>query len=170
MLRRLRENGPGLLVPLAWTFVTAAHLEAVMTRTLFVAHVVMSVIIAAFTVLSWRDMQAGILRVWKGVMLVGLPVTLAGTVGLAVTPTADALLAVSIFGWMLLPAAALGYTGRHVGRSPRVYFAGAALSVLGALVYATASVTPRPGLAEIVGLSLVTVGQTAGILIAVSDY
>ena len=50
MFRRSRELGPALLVPLAWTFVIAAHLGVVIPRTLFIAHVVMTVLLAGFAV------------------------------------------------------------------------------------------------------------------------
>jgi hypothetical protein len=130
----------------------------------------MDVIIVAFTVLSWSDMREGILFVWKVVLVVGLGFTLAGTVGLAVTPSVMPLLAVSIYGWMLLPAAGLAYTGRAIDRSPRVYLGGAALSVLGTVVYVGSPVLPGTVRPTLLGLGLVGLGQTAGIAVAVRDY
>jgi hypothetical protein len=169
MLRRLRENGPVVLVPLAWTFATAAHLEWLAVRTVLIAHLVMLTIIAAFTVLSWQAMTDGVLLAWKRVLLVGFVVTLGGTVGLLADPPLTGLLATTIAGWMLVPAAGLGYTGRHVDRHPRVYTAGAALSGLGVASYALGlglGVAALP----VAGLTLANVGQTAGIVAAVYDY
>lgn len=169
MLRRLRENGPVVLVPLAWTFVTAAHLDLVSRHTLLVGHVVIDVILAAFAVLSWSDMRSGVLRVWWLVIAVGLGVNLVGTAGLLADPVNQTYLAITVYGWMILPALALAHTSRHVEEAPWVYLAGALLSVLGLLVYAGA--VPVPGVAATVaGLTLVNVGQTAGIVNAVYQY
>jgi hypothetical protein len=172
VFRTLRKNGPIVLVPLAWTFVTAAHYDLVGGRPLLIAHVVMAVILAAFAALSWSEMQAGVLLAWKLVLVVGLGFTLVGIYGL--TAGGDAPLWVTVSGWMLLPAAALAYTGRVVGsdEGPSVYTAGAALSVLGWGAYAGAPALPTvagvPPL--LVGLTLVNVGQTAGIVNAVLQY
>lgn len=169
MLRRLRENGPVVLVPLAWTFATAAHLDLLALRTVLIAHLVMDAIIAAFTVLSWREMTDGVLLAWKRVLLVGLVVTLAGTAGLLADPPLDALLSATVVGWMLVPAAGLVYTGQRIDRHPRVYTVGGALSVVGAAVYTGGVLAPLSALL-LVGLTLANVGQTAGIVAAVYDY
>lgn len=172
MLRRLRENGPVVLVPAAWTVVTAAHLDLVGTHPLFVAHVVMDVVLVAFAALSWDDMRAGVLRVWRNVLLVGLALTLSGTAGFLVDAGADPLFAVAVVGWMVVPAAGLWYTGREVpaDEAPRAYTAGAALSALGAVAYVAALVVPAAAAGTAVGLGLVGVGQTLGIAAAVVQY
>lgn len=170
MLRRLRENGPIVLVPLAWTFVTVAHLGAVDLRTLLIAHVVIDAVLLVFALASWSDMTEGVLLAWKLVLLVGLGVTLVGTAGLAVSPPVSTALAVTVAGWMLVPAAALAYTGRRVTAAPGVYTVGAGLSVLGALVYFLGPAAVVVTTAHLVGLTLVNVGQTAGIVNAVYQY
>jgi len=169
MLRQLRENGPVVLVPLAWTFATAAHMELLALRTVLIAHLVMLTIIAAFTALSWREMTEGVLLVWKRVLLAGFVVTLGGTVGLLASPPLTALLSLTIVGWMLVPAAGLAYTGRNVDRHPRVYTAGAALSGLGVASY-TLGLGVGVAVLPVAGLTLANVGQTAGIAAAVYDY
>jgi len=168
VLRRLRENGPAVLVPLAWGFVAAAHGELVAERAVLAAHVVMCTVIAGFTALSWADMADGVLLAWRRVLVVGFVVTLAGAVGLTLPGGNAALLGVALYGWMLLPAAGLAYTGRGVDRWPRAYDAGAALSLLGAATYAAAPALPPGG--TIGGIVLVGVGQTVGILAAVLAY
>jgi len=169
MLRQLRESGPVVLVPLAWTFATAAHMELLALRTVLIAHLVMLTIIAAFTALSWREMTEGVLLVWKRVLLAGFVVTLGGTVGLLASPPLTALLSLTIVGWMLVPAAGLAYTGRNVDRHPRVYTAGAALSGLGVASY-TLGLGVGVAVLPVAGLTLANVGQTAGIAAAVYDY
>lgn len=169
MLRRLRENGPVVLVPLAWTFATAAHLDLLALRTVLIAHLVMSVIIAVFTILSRREMTEGVLLVWKRVLVVGFAVTLAGTVGLLADPPLTGLLSATIVGWMLVPAAGLAYTGQNVDRHPRVYTAGAALSGVGIVAYVLGLGLAVEAL-PVVGLTATNVGQTAGIVAAVYDY
>jgi len=169
MLRRLRENGPVVLVPLAWTFATAAHLDVLALRTVLIAHLVMDGIIAAFTLLSWREMTDGVLLVWKRVLLVGLAITLAGTVALLVDPPIEPLLSATVVGWMLVPGAGLVATGRLVDRRPRAYTVGGVLSAVGAVVYVGGVVGAVSGLV-LGGLMLTNVGQTAGIVAAVYDY
>jgi len=171
VFRPVRANGPALLVPAAWIVVAAATFDVVSTHALFVAHVVMSALLVAFVVASWRDMAAGVLRAWKLVILAGTPVTLAGVAGFlalgspAIPPTA--LLAVSLFGWALLPAAGFVYTGRRVEVGARIYDVGAVCCVAGAVAVAVGSASPST---NAVGLALVAVGQTAGILDATLRY
>jgi len=169
MLRRLRENGPVVLVPLAWTFATAAHLDVLALRTVLIAHLVMDAIIAAFTVLSWREMTDGVLLVWKRVLLAGLGITLVGTAGLLTDPPTTVLLTAAVVGWMLAPAAGLVATGRRVDRRPAVYTVGGTLSGLGAGAY-VAGVSAAGSMLVLTGLTLANVGQTAGIVAAVYDY
>ncbi|WP_318568612.1 hypothetical protein [Salinigranum marinum] len=170
MFRRLRKNGPIVLVPLAWSFVTAAHLGYVSPRTLLAAHVVMNVVFVVFTAASWSEMRSGVLYAWKLVLLVGFGFTAAGTVALAVAPTATDLVAIMLAAWMLVPAAAFVYTARNVAEAPGVYRAAAALSVLGWAVYFGSPLVSLGGPATIAGLTLVNVGQTAGIANAVVQY
>ena len=162
MLRRLRENGPVVLVPLAWSFVTAAHLGAVARRTLLIAHLVMATLLLAFAALSWTDMREGALLVWRRVIVVGFVFTVAGAAGLVLSDRR--LLWVAVVGWMLLPAAGLWDTGRRGARPARAYLAGGACSALGTVVYVLG---PNGSAATLAGLALVGVGQTAGIVAAV---
>lgn len=171
MLRRLRENGPVVLVPAAWVVATAAYLDLVSVRTLLIAHVVMDAVLVAFAVLSWRDMRSGVLLAWKAVLVAGLAVTLAGTAALAADPVDPTLARVAVAGWMLLPAAGLAYTGWSVPRRASwPYAAGGACSAVGFLVYAAASVTSLGTAGVTAGLLLAGVGQTAGIVAAVVQY
>jgi hypothetical protein len=170
MFRRLRENGPVLLVPLAWAFATVAHLDLVTLRTVLIAHLVMDAILVAFTVASWAEMIEGVLWAWRTVLLVGLGLTLAGTVGLLATPPIESLLSLTVIGWMVVPAAGLIYTGENVTAAPRVYTAGAVLSAAGALVYAVGVLGTVGKIGVVAGLVLAAVGQTAGIVNAVVQY
>ncbi|MFT4883483.1 MAG: hypothetical protein ACI8U4_000990 [Natronomonas sp.] len=159
MFRRLRETGPVALVPAAWAVVAATQIGAVTDRTLFIAHVVMSVLLAGFAVTGYADMREGLLLVWWRVITVGVVPAVAGTIGFATD--ADPLLAVALYGWMLLPAVGLFYTGQQVPEGKPVYQVGAALCVVGAGAYAAAPfVTDAFALA---GLLAVGIGQTAGI-------
>lgn len=166
MFRTVRANGPALLVPAAWIVVGGAVLGIVSEHALFVAHVVMSLLLVAFLVGSWGEMTTGVLRAWKAVILAGTPVTLAGVVGflsldgLAV-PT-EPLLAVALYGWILLPAAGLAYTGRRADATARAYDVGAACCLAGAVGVALAG---RP-VETAAGLGVVGVGQTIGIAAA----
>ncbi|QZP38500.1 hypothetical protein [Halobaculum magnesiiphilum] len=175
MLRRTRETAPAGLVPLAWGFTIAAHLGLVADRPVLIAHLVMDVLLVAFVALSWSDMAAGVLRAWRLVILVGIPVTLAGTVGLLVAgdPASSPLVATSLVGWTLLPVPALWYTGRESrGVAQTVNYTAAGLAAAGALVHLgglVAGAVPDSRI-RIAGLALVGVGQTVGIVDAAVRY
>lgn len=166
MLQAARENGPAALVPLAWTVIAGAHIGAVSTRSLIIAHGVMSVLLATFAVLSWREMSSGALRGWRQIIAVGFFVTLAGFVGLR--GEFESLVGVSLFGWMLLPVVGFVHTGQLIAAAgageARRYHLAAVITGLGTVVYlaGTLSGWTRPTL--LVGLGLVAVGQTIGIV------
>ena len=171
VFRSLRENGPALLVPAAWTVAAATVLGVVSTRALFVAHVVMSALLVAFVAASWRDMASGVLRAWKLVIVAGTPVTLAGVAGFLLLGSdagtaSTAFLALSLYGWALLPAAGFAYTARRVEAGALIYAVGVVCCVAGAIAVAAA---PSPTWTAL-GLAVVGVGQTAGILDATLRY
>jgi hypothetical protein len=168
MLRRAREVGPALLVPLAWLVVVGSVVGVVDDHALFVAHVVMAAFLAAFVVTGRADMREGTLRVWWLVVAVGFVVTVVGALGFRFEP-AGAFHAPALFGWMLLPAAGFLDTGRRADEGAWLYLGGAAACVLGAGLFAV-GVVAAPAPARVAGLSAVGVGQTAGILDAVLRY
>ncbi|MCU4753147.1 hypothetical protein OB919_14365 [Halobacteria archaeon AArc-curdl1] len=169
MFRRARELGPPLLVPLAWTFIMAAHLEIVTEHTLFVAHVVMAVLLIGFAVTGYADMREGVLQTWWRLIAVGSVVTLCGVVGLWLEPNNSTLMAVALFGWMVLPAVGFVDTGRRVSDGSWIYAAGAAGCLLGGVLYAIGHLWGHQT-AAVGGLALVGLGQTAGIFDAAIRY
>lgn len=170
MLRRAREVGPVFLIPAAWTVVAAVHLGAVSEHTLYIAHVVMTTLLAVFAVTAYRDMREGVLRVWWVVIAVGFFAAASGTAGFLLD-SSPLPHAVALYGWMLLPAVGLFYTGRHVDVARVVYDGGGALCCLGAVLYAAAPALPVADSAAVVaGLAAVGLGQTAGILDAAVRY
>ncbi|WP_106388644.1 hypothetical protein [Halorubrum aethiopicum] len=167
MFPSFRENGPAILVPAAWLVAASAVLGVVGTHALFVAHVVMSALLVAFLVGSWDEMGSGALRVWRLVVLAGTPATLAGVVGFLaldgrIALPAEPLLAVALYGWILLPAAGLADTGRRVERAGRAYGLGATCCVAGAVGVAVSGTATGTA----AGLAVVGVGQTIGIVAA----
>ena len=166
MLQSLRESGPGLLVPLAWLFVAAAQQGLVSARSIFIAHLVMVGFIAFFLVTGWTELSTGALAGWRAVMVVGLGITLAGIAGFLVE-AGTLLLTTSLVGWMLLPAVGLAYTGRLLDQAATIYIASAVLSAGGAVVYILSLLGVGSG---VVGILLVGVGQTVGIVDAVVRF
>ena len=163
VFRRAREVGPAFLVPAAWTVVAAAHLGVVAEQTLFIAHIVMSVLLAGFAVTAYADMREGTLKMWWWVIAVGFVPAVAGTAGFRLD--ASALHAVALYGWMLLPAAGLVDTGRRMAEASVVYLGGAALCGVGAAVYAAAPALPVGTMVgHVAGIAAVGLGQTASIL------
>lgn len=165
MFRTLRETGPAVLVPAAWLVVAASTLGVVSHHALFVAHIVMSVLLVAFLLGSRGELDEGVLRGWKVVILAGTPVTLAGVTGFVVgetTAVGGVLLTIALYGWVILPAAGLAYTGRRVQTGGRAYEVGAGCCVVGAVVVALGG----SAVAVATGIGVVGIGQTIGIITA----
>jgi len=160
---RLTDFGPTVLVPAAWSVTLAAHLGAVSRRTLFIALCVMDVLLVAFYVTARAEMSGPVLGTWRRVLLVGLVATVAGTVDMALG-TPDPVALGTLFVWMLVPGVAYLLTGREVPVSRSVYYAGGALSLVGAVGYGLAPLAGQ--VAVVAGLAAVGVGQTAGIVAA----
>ena len=169
MFDRLWETGPALWIPAAWSVVIAARLELVSARPMFVMHAVMSALLVAFAVASWGEMQSGVLRAWRTVILVGTPFALAGLAGFLVPAWATWLRAAALGGWMLLPAWGFVRTSRVVTEGAWIHVASAGGCLLGAGLYAGGNIAGIEAL-RIAGLAVVGVGQTAGILDAVLRY
>ena len=169
MFRRARETGPALLIPAAWGFVLAAHLDIVTTHPIFVMHVVMSALLVAFAAASWREMGSGVLRAWRTVILAGTPFAVAGLAGFLVSTGSTALFSLALGGWMLLPAAGFAYTARRVPEGGWIYAASAGGCLLGATLYAVGVIAGIEA-GPVAGLLVVGAAQTAGILDAVLRY
>lgn len=166
----LRDNGPIVLVPAAWSSVGAAHAGVFSERTLLIAHAVMATVILVFAVVSWKDMEEGVLRAWRAVLAVGFFLTVSGGVGLYGAPGEKLLLGISLYGWMVLPAAGLAYTAR-MSEAPYPSAFGAALSVVGALVYTVGVTVSAFSVPQaLLAIAVVGVGQTVGIADAVYRY
>lgn len=166
----LTDVGPAGLVPAAWTVTISAHTTSLVAeRTLLIALCVMDVLLLAFLLAAYSEMDGPVLRVWRTVLAGGFVVTLAGTVGLALDPNQPALLAVSLYGWMVIPGLAYVRTGQSVEETPArsIYFFAAGASVGGALLYAAGHLAGVSPAATVVGgLVVVGIGQTAGIVTA----
>lgn len=162
MIAEIRDLGPVVLVPAAWIAAAASIRGLLGTEGMLIAHGVMAIFIAFFAVTGWTAMSEGAFRAWRLVMIVGLPVTLAGLAGFFL-PAADRLLfGVSLVGWMLLPAAGLAYTAQELPSARVLYLSTAALSTVGAAVGAGSLLTENE-LALLVGIAIVGIGQTIGI-------
>ncbi|WP_336327209.1 hypothetical protein [Halovenus sp. HT40] len=162
MLVEIRDLGPVVLVPAAWLAAAASIRGHLGSEGMLIAHGVMAVFIAFFAVTGWTAMSEGAFRAWRLVMVVGLPVTLAGLAGFFLPSTERLLFSVSLVGWMILPAAGLAYTGRELPDARTLYFSTAALSAVGAAVGAGGILTEAET-TLLVGIVLVGVGQTVGI-------
>lgn len=162
-VERLRDLGPVVLVPAAWTAGGASVLGYLSDEGMLIAHVVMAVFIAFFAVTGWSAMSRGALRGWRLVLLAGLAVTLSGLVGFLIDPSSQLLFTVSLVGWMLLPAFGLAYTARELPEAAVIYGSGAGLSVLGAALTTTGIVLDDTMLV-VSGIAVVALGQTAGIV------
>lgn len=162
MLSELRDLGPVGLVPAAWLAAAASIRGLLGTDGMLIAHAVMATFIAAFAVTGWSAMSEGAFRAWRTVLVVGLPVTLAGLAGFFVPGPTQLLFSVSLVGWMLLPAAGLAYTASELPAARLLYLGTAALSASGAAVAVGGLVLPDEALL-LAGIALVGIGQTIAI-------
>ncbi len=166
----LTDVGPAGLVPAAWTVTIGAHYTTLVPeRTLLIALGVMDVLMIAFLLAGYAEMDGPVLSVWRNVLAVGLVVTLAGTVGLAMDPNRAALVAISLYGWMVLPGFAYVRTGSLTAATPAryVYVVAAGASLGGAGLYAVGHLGGvAPSLTIFLGLVVVGLGQTTGIVTA----
>lgn len=162
MLREIRDLGPVGLVPAAWLAAAASIRGLLGTDGMLIAHAVMATFIAVFAVTGWSAMSEGAFRAWRAVMVIGLPVTLAGLAGFFVSGPDQLLFSLSLVGWMLLPAAGLAYTAGELPAARLLYLGTAALSASGAAVAVGGLVIPDEQLL-LTGIALVGIGQTIGI-------
>jgi len=163
MIETVRDLAPIALIPAAWTATALTVLGYLGEEGMLVAHAVMAAFIAFFSVTGWSEMSTGALRSWRTVLVVGLPVTLAGLAGFLVASFETTLFAISLVGWMVLPAVGLADTGRRLPEAKVVYGTAAALSALGALV-AVAAIALGAESLLLGAIALVAVGQTASIV------
>ncbi|MFC7138701.1 hypothetical protein ACFQMA_02475 [Halosimplex aquaticum] len=124
----------------------------------------MTALLGAFVVGTRDELVGPVLGLWRWVLVLGFVITLVGTADLAVTPADDPTLAVTLYGWAVLPALALVATAESV-ESPygTVYLTGCVLSLAGAATHALAGSPVDAG----VGIAVVGLGQTAAVVAAV---
>jgi hypothetical protein len=169
VLRTLRESGPGLLVPAAWLVAAAAHRGLVTTRSILIAHLVMVAFIIFFLTTGWDEMNDRVLQGWRVVMVIGVPITLCGIAGFLVGSVATPLWAISLIGWMVLPAIGLFYTGMVLPEAAIIYVASGTLSIVGPIIYLL-SFLLGIDLVAVGGIAVTGIGQTLGIGDAVLRY
>lgn len=167
MHRTVTDVVPAVLVPAAWTLVVLAHGSTLVSRqVLGIALAVMTLLLGAFAVGARDRMTGPVLGLWQGVLVLGFVVTLVGTVDVFVTTRSDPTLVLTLYAWMVLPGLAYIGTGQSV-EAPfgTVYLGSGIVSLAGAGTYAVAGSTVEAA----VGLAVVAIGQTAGIVAAVAQ-
>lgn len=167
MFQAFRQFGPVLMVPAAWiTAALAVNTELLPSQGLLIAHIVMSVLMTVFLLTGWKQMNEGVLKAWRTVITIGLPVTVLGAIGLAGIQS-QLLTTISLLGWMFLPGLALVYTGKKDERFGTGYTVSGLLSLLGLYFFTVSLVYPSgQELLSLSGLFTVLFGQSAGIFLA----
>ena len=168
MIQKLLKYGPVVLVPAAWTATAAAHFYTVFgAYELMIAHAVMVVLMTVFLAAGWAHLDQKVLRIWRNLILLGIPAILSGLIGLSVLSSLEVLKAASILYWMISPGVALVLTGRQADIFGRAYILTGISSVLGAIFYIMQFFTPVADLLLVmVSMIAVASGQTFGILLA----
>lgn len=163
MIEQIRDVGPVALIPAAWIAAALAILGVLSDDGIFIAHVVMVVFITFFAITGWRALDRGALRVWRAVLIAGLPVTLCGVAGFVVSAQSTLLFSISLVGWLALPTAGLAYTGRALPEAKYIYLSGAILSLLG-VASASIGIVIADDILVLAGITVGAVGQTTGIV------
>lgn len=164
MLSRLRDLGPILLIPAAWTVAAAAEQGFIGEQSIFIAHLLMAAFITFFIVTGWRLMEEGALRTWRTTLIAGLGLVFLGIAGFIVTAGEGYLLGASLVGWMVLPVYGLAITARELPEARTVYGGAAMLCVVGAGVFVLSRVILDGELVGVGGIAIVAVGQTGSII------
>lgn len=163
MIGQVRDLGPIVLIPAAWIAAMLSIVGTLSDTGMFIAHVVMAVFITFFAATGWNLMGQGALRAWRSVLVAGLPVTLAGLAGFYVSSYETVLFAISLVGWMILPAAGLAYTARELPEAAFMYASCTIFSLAGAGLAGGGLVLENETVL-LVGIAVVAVGQTASII------
>ena len=162
MFGTLRRFGPVALIPAAWLAAGASVVGLLGPQGMLIAHLVMVGFIGFFLVTGWDRMDDGALRAWRAVLVVGMGLTLVGIAGFVGPIAGPVPLGVSLVGWMVVPAAGLGYTARELPAAAPIYAGGAAAALLGAALFAWTASTGQPVVWPSIGA--VAAGHTAGIV------
>lgn len=167
MLQRFRQFGPVLMVPAAWTATAfSIHTSILGSYEMMIAHVFMSLMMAAFLITGWNEMEKGVLKAWRTTIVAGLLVTLVGLAGF-IGPDTPWMQIVSLYGWMIVPGLALVYTGFKDDVYGKIYTVSGLLSLIGFGVYFLQRFNYfQADTYSITGLTIVAIGQTLGIFIA----
>lgn len=154
------------LVPFAWAFTAATHASGLVSElVLLIALSVMDAFLLVFLVVSYGEMDGPALSAWQGVLALGFLATAGGTLDLLVDPSANPVLPVALYAWLVLPAYAYVRTGQAIDERPEVFHVSGVLSALGGVVYALGMILPGHDLAVLLaGIALVGIGQSLGIV------
>ncbi len=164
--RPIADYGPALLVPAAWVLTILAHVTTVVTdQVLLIALTVMSIVLVVFLLGARDELSEGALRPWKRVLAAGFIITVIGIVDLLATPGTNEVLAVTLYGWMVIPALGLAQTATLVERTPGRYRLFAGVTMAGGVVYFVAPLVPGArNVLLVAGLVVVGTGQTGGVV------
>ncbi|MES3518445.1 MAG: hypothetical protein PPP58_12360 [Natronomonas sp.] len=157
---RVLETVPVGFVPVAWLFAAAAVAGMLAEQTVLIGLGVMTTIQIAFA--AAPDMSEGVLERWRWLIFAGAGaniVAIGGIVG-----GFEAIAAVSLYAWILLPAFGLLETGKAVGDTRRYELFAACSLAGGAVVVLGQSLGSLT--ATVAGFVIVAAGQSASVAVA----
>lgn len=160
---KLLERGPLVAVPAAWG-VTALSLSSLVDGMTFIPPMLVVMLAAQlfFLVKGWGEMDSGALGGWRLVILLGIPFTLCGLLGLYWHKPFITLL--SIAYWLKAPGLGMAYTWEMGGG--RIYVALGLITVVSGCLFDTLTLVDLPSLPFLLAAGA---AQTAGIMAAVKQ-
>lgn len=123
--------GPAFLVPSAWILTLFNVSGRASSTSVFIAHIVMIAFLTVFVYVGWDRMGEGMLKVWRTVILLGIPFTALGIVGFLTDLPETLTFVPDIVYWAFVPGLIAIYTGFEAKNININLLAGGSVSTLG---------------------------------------
>lgn len=162
----IRELGPVVLIPAAWTltFLTAVY-PGVDTYWIEHMHYFMILFLAGFTVTSWRQMDRAVLSTWRWVIAIGLVPTVAGAVSFSFDTFDGVLAGFALLYWLVAPGIAAHYTSDRMAGYGTQYRAVGYAGVTAGLLYSLGILLGSDPF-RVLGIATALVSQTYAMVVA----
>lgn len=162
----IREYAPIALIPAAWimTFLTVIY-PGIDTYWIEHMHYFMIIFLSLFILTSWKEMDTPVLDIWRKIIALGIPATMAGAYSFHSGIFPDVLASTSLFYWLLAPGVGAYYSNKHMDKYAKGYrFVGYG-GLTGLLLYLQGYII-ESGIFKTLGIVVALLSQTYSIIVA----